>query len=276
MKSSRFRSCAVTRPGTACWPPAHTRPGARTPRAVHRRLAGEEAATVLRAPCPSQPALVLPRGGQRAVLHPALLRDHDRRPAVSALSRRDFVTATVAGGLALAGARRSRLADSRIDVLVSEPIGTIAPELYGHFVEHLGGVVYDGVWVGEKSRIPNIGGLRQALVDAFRLIHPGVVRWPGGCFADSYDWHDGVGPRERRPRRTNFWSDDPHLRALGDVPAKYDPNQFGTNEFMRFCRLVAAQPYFAVNLRTLPPRSFDEWLEYCNAPSGSTTLAEQP
>src|SRR5207253_2288982 len=121
-----------------------------------------------------------------------------------------------------AGAGRSRLADSRIDVLVSEPIGTIAPELYGHFVEHLGGVVYDGVWVGEKSRIPNIGGLRQTLVDAFRLIHPGVVRWPGGCFADSYDWHDGVGPRERRPRRTNFWSDDPHLRALGDVPAKYD------------------------------------------------------
>ena len=194
---------------------------------------------------------------------------------MSALSRRDFVTATVAGGLALAGARRSRLADSRIDVLVSEPIGTIAPELYGHFVEHLGGVVYDGVWVGEKSRIPNVGGIRQALVDALRPIHPGVVRWPGGCFADSYDWRDGVGPRERRPRRGNFWMDDPHLRALGDVPAKYDPNQFGTNEFMRFCRLVAAQPYLAVNLRTLPARSFTEWLEYCNSPAGSTTLAEQ-
>ena len=192
------------------------------------------------------------------------------------LTRRDFVTSTVAAGLALAGHRvRSRLADSRIDILVDEPIGTIAPEIYGHFVEHLGGVVYDGVWVGEKSRVPNVGGVRRALVDALRAIHPGVVRWPGGCFADSYDWRDGIGPREHRPRRTNFWIDDSHLQALGNVAAKYDPNEFGTNEFLRFCRLIEAQPYLAVNLRTLPARSFMEWVEYCNSPAGSTTLADQ-
>ncbi len=194
------------------------------------------------------------------------------------LTRRDFVASTVAVGLALTGRRgrgRSRLADSHIDVLVDEPIGTIAPEIYGHFVEHLGGVVYDGVWVGEKSRIPNIGGIRRALVEALRAIHPAVVRWPGGCFADSYDWHDGIGPRERRPRRTNFWIDDPHFQPLGNVAAKYDPNEFGTNEFMRFCRLIGGQPYLAVNLRTLPARSFMEWVEYCNSPAGSTTLAEQ-
>src|SRR5437870_13655914 len=163
------------------------------------------------------------------------------------IGRREFVGSGLVTSAALLAPSTARAADANIEVLINEPIGTIAPEIYSHFVEHLGGVVYDGVWVGEKSRIPNIGGLRQALVDAFRLIHPGVVRWPGGCFADSYDWHDGVGPRERRPRRTNFWSDDPHLRALGDVPAKYDPNQFGTNEFMRFCRPVAAQPCSAVN-----------------------------
>ena len=150
------------------------------------------------------------------------------------------------------------MADARIDVLVDEPIGTIAPEIYGHFVEHLGGVVYDGVWVGERSRVPNVGGVRRALVDALRAIHPGVVRWPGGCFADSYDWRDGIGPRERRPRRTNFWIDDSHLQALGNVAAKYDPNEFGTNEFLRFCRLIDAQPYLAVNHRTLPARSFME------------------
>jgi alpha-N-arabinofuranosidase len=195
---------------------------------------------------------------------------------MTVLTRRDFVTSTVAAGLALAGhPRRSRLADSRIDVLVDEPIGTIAPEIYGHFVEHLGGVVYDGVWVGERSRVPNVGGVRRALVDALRAIHPGVVRWPGGCFADSYDWRDGIGPRERRPRRTNFWIDDPQMRSLANVPAKFDPNQFGTNEFLRFCRLIDAQPYLAVNLRTLPARSFMEWVEYCNSPVGSTTLAEQ-
>ncbi|NIM52176.1 MAG: alpha-L-arabinofuranosidase [Gemmatimonadales bacterium] len=188
----------------------------------------------------------------------------------------------MAGGVVLtgvslgaAGARGSRLADSRIDVLLDESIGTIAPEIYGHFVEHLGGVVYDGIWVGESSSIPNIGGIRRAIVEALRPIRPSVIRWPGGCFADSYDWRDGIGPRERRPRRTNFWIDQRALRELGNVPAKYDTNHFGTNEFVRFCRLVDAQPYLAVNLRSLPARAFFEWLEYCNSPAGSTTLAEQ-
>ena len=198
---------------------------------------------------------------------------------MTTLTRRDFVTSAVAAGFALAGRPRladSRLADSRLDVLVNEPIGTIAPEIYGHFVEHLGGVVYGGVWVGERSRVPNLGGIRRALVEALRAIHPAVVRWPGGCFADSYDWRDGIGARERRPRRTNFWIDDPHLQALGgNVAAKYDPNEFGTNEFTRFCRLIGAEPYLAVNVRTLPARAFLEWVEYCNSPAASTTLADQ-
>jgi len=205
---------------------------------------------------------------------------------MTAIGRREFVGAVLAGGAGVltpgwgpvGGAvrgGRARLADSHIDVLVNEPIGTIAPELYGHFVEHLGGVVYDGVWVGERSRVPNIGGIRQALVEALRPIHPAVVRWPGGCFADSYDWQDGIGPRDRRPHRTNFWGDDPHLRALGDVPAKYEPNQFGTHEFIHFCRLIGAAPYLAVNVRTLPARVFMAWVEYCNSPAGSTTLAQQ-
>jgi len=195
-------------------------------------------------------------------------------------TRRDFVIATVAGAAAntmprtTSAARRSaRLADSRIDVLVNEPIATIAPEIYGHFVEHLGGVVYDGVWVGEDSPIPNIGGIRRALVEALRRIRPSVIRWPGGCFADSYDWRDGVGPRDQRPRRTNFWIDDPALRDLGDVPARFEPNYFGTSEFMRFCSLVGAEPYLAVNVRSLPARAFFEWLEYCNSPAASTTFA---
>ena len=100
-----------------------------------------------------------------------------------------------------------------------------------------------------------------------------MVRWPGGCFADAYDWRDGVGPREQRPRRTNVWIDQPEIAALGNVPQKFEPNQFGTNEFVRFCELVGAAPYFGANLRTLPPQAFHQWVEYCNAPNGSTTLA---
>ena len=99
--------------------------------------------------------------------------------------------------------------ESHVDVLLNEPVGTIAPEIYGHFVEHLGGVVYDGIWVGENSPIPNVNGLRKQLVDALKRIKPGMIRWPGGCFADQYDWRDGTGPRDKRPKRTNFWVDSP-------------------------------------------------------------------
>jgi alpha-N-arabinofuranosidase len=199
------------------------------------------------------------------------------------LTRRSFVGTALAGGAALvapslahAARRRAEasLADARIDVLLDEPVGTIAPEIYGHFVENLGGVVYDGVWVGEQSRVPNIGGVRRALVEALRPIRPSVVRWPGGCFADDYDWHDGIGPRERRPRRTNVWADDRNFRNVGIVPQRFDPNQFGTQEFLHFCRLVGAQPYLAVNLRQLPARAFVDWVEFCNSPAGSTTLAD--
>ncbi len=191
------------------------------------------------------------------------------------VQRRDFVRTAGAAALALlVPPRRARLADAHVEVLLNEPIGTIAPEIYGHFTEHLGGVIYDGVWVGEGSKVPNVAGVRRALADALRTIKPSVIRWPGGCFADSYDWRDGVGPRARRPRRTNFWIDDPRYKDLGIVPATYDPNEFGTSEFLRFCRLVGAQPYLAVNVRSLPARAFWEWLEYCNSPAGSTSWAD--
>lgn len=206
---------------------------------------------------------------------------------LTGMKRRDFLAGAVAaGGTALLGrsasastlppwrARRARLADAHIEVLLDETIGTIAPEIYGHFTEHLGGVIYDGVWVGENSPVPNIGGIRKALVDALKVVRPSVIRWPGGCFADAYDWRDGVGPRDQRPRRTNFWADDPNIRSLGNIPQRFEPNTFGTNEFARFCRLVGAEAYFGANLRTLPAESFHQWVEYCNSPAGSTTLAD--
>ena len=194
------------------------------------------------------------------------------------MQRRQFLyTTSVAAASTLAHQTRSLFATpsssaSRIELLPDEPLGTISPEIYGHFTENLSGVIYDGVWVGENSKVPNINGIRKSLVDEMRKIKASVVRFPGGCFADSYDWRDGVGPADKRPRRTNFWNGG----ELASAPAshKYDPNQFGTNEFVHFCKLIGAQPYLAANVRSLTAKDFYQWVEYCNSPSGSTSLAD--
>ena len=197
-----------------------------------------------------------------------------------AVSRREFVGgALVAGAGALVAPRGAQAAEAKIDVLLGEPVGTISPNIYSHFIEHLGGVVYDGIWVGENSKVPNIGGIRRALVEHVRRIKPGVMRWPGGCFADQYDWRDGIGPRDKRPRRVNFWADTNYkatdaYKNLKTGPQKYEPNWFGTGEFMQFCRLTNSQPYFAANVRSLDVLDFLQWVEYCNAPAGATTLSD--
>jgi alpha-L-arabinofuranosidase len=173
----------------------------------------------------------------------------------------------------LAGAVGAIGAEARIEILRDEILGTISPNIYGHFLEHTGGVIYDGVWVGEDSKIPNVGGIRKDLIDEMRKIKTPVVRYPGGCFADSYDWRDGVGPVARRPRRTNFWIESDSVTA--PTSHRFESNRFGTDEFMRFCREVGCEPYLAANVRSLPPQSFNRWVEYCNSPAGSTTLADE-
>lgn len=144
--------------------------------------------------------------------------------------------------------------DASIQIFPAEPIATIQPEIYGHFIEHLGGVIYDGVWVGERSRVANHKGIRKAFIDAMRGIKAPVIRWPGGCFADSYDWRDGIGPADKRPQRTGFWS-------------QQDTNEYGLHEFMETCRTIGAEPYLAADIRSLPARDFYQFIEYCNAPS---------
>jgi alpha-L-arabinofuranosidase len=194
------------------------------------------------------------------------------------MQRREFIRKGFAGtGILLFSKWNAFSADSssvasRIEVLPDEPLGTISPNIYGHFAENLSGVVYDGIWVGENSKIPNIRGVRKELIDQMRKINPSVIRFPGGCFADSYDWKDGIGPADKRPRRTNFWAEG----EKADAPSshKYDPNHFGTNEFVQFCKSVGAEPYLAANVRSLPAEDFYRWVEYCNSPTGSTTLAE--
>ena len=195
------------------------------------------------------------------------------------MERREFLkTAAAITAAALVFGKRTTLAQqagSHIEILLDEPIGTIAPEIYGHFTEHLGTVIYDGVYVGEDAKIPNQHGLRTALIEGMRTIKAPVVRWPGGCFADSYDWRDGIGPRDKRPRRTNFWTDAyPEALKTKNIPQVYEPNTFGTADFARFCKLCGAEPYIAANVRSLPALEFDHWVEYCNSPRGTTTLSE--
>ncbi|MBV9035130.1 MAG: alpha-L-arabinofuranosidase [Acidobacteriaceae bacterium] len=192
--------------------------------------------------------------------------------------RRDFLkTAAVMSGSLLLPAVRctSQATDSRIEVFPTQELGSISHNVYGHFTEHIGGVIYDGVWVGENSKIPNTYGIRTALLDRLKEIHAPIIRWPGGCFADSYDWRDGIGPAAQRPARTNFWETEPDARRLGEKGRQiFDDNSFGTNEFVRFCRLSGAEPYIAANLRSLSALDFDHWVEYCNSPAGSTAFAK--
>ncbi len=179
-----------------------------------------------------------------------------------ATSRRTFLKASTLAASALALRHSTLLAqsgphtDASIEILPAETIGTISPEIYSHFIEHLGGVIYDGVWVGEGSKIPNQHGIRTAFIDAMRAVQAPVLRWPGGCFADSYDWRDGIGPRDKRAARAAFWG-------------QQDSNEYGLHEFMRTCRAIGAKPYLAANLRTLPARDFYQEIEYCNAPAGN-------
>lgn len=151
---------------------------------------------------------------------------------------------------------------TKIRVMINEQIGDISPLIYGHFAEHIGGVIYGGIWVRKNSSIPNVNGLRLDIIEKLKLISPSVIRWPGGCFAECYDWRDGIG--EDRPIRPSLWTRDDGL---------YERNEFGTHEFMELCALVGAEPYLAVNVTSQTPMDARNWMDYCNSPAGKTTLA---
>lgn len=138
----------------------------------------------------------------------------------------------------------------------------ISPEIYGQFSEHLGRCIYDGVFVGESSDIPNTRGMRNDVVEALRALRLPVLRWPGGCFADEYHWKDGIGPKENRPKMVNTnWG--------GIV----EDNSFGTHEFMELCSQIGCEPYIAVNVGSGTVQEAAEWVEYMTA-KDTSTLAE--
>jgi len=160
------------------------------------------------------------------------------------------------------------MARDTVRVRRHEEIDRVDPEVHGHFAEHLGRCIYGGIWVGDDDRVGTTDGIREDTVDLLADLGVHLLRWPGGCFADAYHWRDGVGPREERPRRPNdFW-------AQGREKLYEESNAFGTEEFMRLCRLVDAEPFLAANVGSGSPTEAREWVEYCNN-DGDTTLTRE-
>lgn len=139
---------------------------------------------------------------------------------------------------------------------------TISRHIYGHFAEHLGRCIYEGIWVGEDSPIPHTRGIRQDVVQALRAINIPVLRWPGGCFADEYHWKDGIGPRTARPSMVNtHW---------GGVT---ENNHFGTHEFFDLCDQLGCAPYICGNVGSGSVQEMQQWVEYATL-EGSSPMAD--
>ena len=135
--------------------------------------------------------------------------------------------------------------------------------IFGQFAEHLGRGIYEGVWVGPDSKIPNTRGIRNDVVEALRAIKVPNVRWPGGCFADEYHWRNGIGPRAQRPATLN-----PNWGGV------IEPNTFGTHEFMDFVQQIGAEAYLSINVGSGTPAESADWLEYLTT-AQPTALAKQ-
>lgn len=141
-------------------------------------------------------------------------------------------------------------------------IGTINKNIYSHFSEHLGRCIYEGIWVGEDSPIPNTNGIRNDVVQALKQIRIPGLRWPGGCFADEYHWKDGIGPKEQRKRMINtHW---------GGV---VENNHFGTHEFMMLCEMLECEPIICGNVGSGTVQEMSEWVEYMTF-DGVSPMAE--
>lgn len=147
---------------------------------------------------------------------------------------------------------------SHLTIHLDRSRGTIHRDIYGHFAEHLGRCIYEGIWVGEDSTIPNTRGIRNDVVAALKNLDIPVLRWPGGCFADEYHWKDGVGPREKRPAMINT-----HWGAV------VENNHFGTHEFFDLCEQLGTEAYVCGNVGSGTVQEMMEWVEYMTSDAES-------
>ncbi|MDL2208492.1 alpha-N-arabinofuranosidase [Parabacteroides sp. OttesenSCG-928-O15] len=152
---------------------------------------------------------------------------------------------------------------AHVTVQVTQPKQQISKHVYGHFAEHLGRCIYDGFWVDPNLPVEKQGRIRMDIVKALRDIDIPNLRWPGGCYADEYQWIDGVGKPEDRPVTINsHW---------GGVT---EDNSFGTHEFLELCELLGCDPYISANVGSGTPEQMRDWIEYLNF-AGESTLAKQ-
>ena len=154
---------------------------------------------------------------------------------------------------------------AKLTLYTDEMLGTISPYLHGHFAEHLGRCCYDGLWVGLDSAIPHQGGFRTDIIDALKAVGVPQLRWPGGCFADSYHWRDGIGPPENRPRT---WAESCGANVV-------ETNALGTHEFIALCGAIGADPYLAGNVGSGSVAEMAGWVEYCNGTADTTLVRER-
>ena len=151
---------------------------------------------------------------------------------------------------------------AQLTVFKDQELSNVSRFIYGHFSEHLGRCIYNGIYVGENSQIENIDGMRKDVIEALREIKIPALRWPGGCFADEYHWKDGIGEKSSRKKMINTnW---------GGV---VEDNSFGTHEFLRLCEILECEPYIAGNLGSGTIQEMSEWIEYMTF-DGVSPMAE--
>ncbi len=153
----------------------------------------------------------------------------------------------------------SSVAQTRVTLNTDLTGSKINKHIYGHFAEHLGRCIYGGIYVGEKNNaVPNTAGVRNDVIEALKALKVPNLRWPGGCFADTYQWKDGIGPKEKRPKMVNVW--------WGGVT---EDNSFGTHDFLDLCERIGAEPYLAGNVGSGTVKDLTDWVAYVNHPGGS-------
>ena len=156
------------------------------------------------------------------------------------------------------------IAQNKVTINFDSTKTKISKHIYGHFAEHLGRVIYDGIYVGEdNTNIPNTDGVRNDVIQALRDLNIPNLRWPGGCFADTYHWKDAIGPRSKRKAIENL--------SWGNYR---EDNSFGTHEFLNLCELIGAEPYLAVNMNTGTVQEAVEWVQYTNHANGTSYLTD--
>jgi alpha-L-arabinofuranosidase len=155
-------------------------------------------------------------------------------------------------------------AQNKIVLHAAQAKDTINKNIYGHFAEHLGHCIYGGFYVGDNNnKIPNKNGIRLDVIEALKKLKIPALRWPGGCFADTYHWKDGIGPKDQRPSMLNVW--------WGNVK---EDNSFGTNEFLNMCEVLGAEPYLSGNVGSGTPQELADWIKYTTHPAGSSPMPE--